>query len=55
MPENFRNIYKIARRAAGYTQEAAAEMMNLSVESLRAYETVAIGKVLILSPPFPPP
>lgn len=39
MPENFRNIYKIARRAAGYTQEAAAEMMNLSVESLRAYET----------------
>ena len=36
MPENFRNIYKIARRAAGYTQEAAAEMMNLSVESLRA-------------------
>ena len=39
MPENFRNIYKIARRTAGYTQEAAAEMMNLSVESLRAYET----------------
>ena len=39
MPENFRNIYKIAHRAAGYTQEAAAEMMNLSVESLRAYET----------------
>lgn len=39
MPENFRNIYKIARRAAGYTQEAAAEMMSLSVESLRAYET----------------
>lgn len=39
MPENFRNIYKIARRAAGYTQEAAAEMLNLSVNSLRAYET----------------
>lgn len=39
MPENFRNIYKIARRRAGYTQEAAAEMLNISVESLRAYET----------------
>lgn len=39
MPENFRNIYKIARRAAGYTQEAAAEMLNVSVNSLRAYET----------------
>jgi len=39
MPENFRNIYKIARRAAGYTQEAAAEMLNISVESIRAYET----------------
>lgn len=39
MSEISRNIYKTARRAAGYTQEAAAEMMNLSVESLRAYET----------------
>lgn len=39
MQNDTRNIYKIARRAAGYTQEAAAEMMNLSVESLRAYET----------------
>lgn len=39
MSESSRNIYKTARRAAGYTQEAAAEMMNLSVESLRAYET----------------
>jgi len=39
MPENFRNIYKTARRAAGYTQEAAAEMLNVSVESIRAYET----------------
>ena len=25
MPEDYSNIYKIARRAAGYTQEAAAE------------------------------
>ena len=39
MPGNDRNCYKIARRAAGLTQEAAAERLGLSVESLRAYET----------------
>ncbi len=39
MPEEYRNIYKNARRAAGFTQEAAAEMLGLSVESIRAYET----------------
>ncbi len=39
MSEECRNIYKRARRNAGYTQEAAAEMLNVSVESLRAYET----------------
>ena len=39
MPGNNRNCYKIARRAAGLTQEAAAERLGLSVESLRAYET----------------
>lgn len=39
MSEQCRNIYKRARRNAGYTQEAAAEMLNVSVESLRAYET----------------
>lgn len=39
MPEDCRNIYKRARNKAGYTQEAAAEMLNVSVESLRAYET----------------
>lgn len=39
MQNDTRNIYKRARRAAGYTQEAAAEMLNVSVESLRAYET----------------
>ena len=33
------NIYQTARRAAGLTQEAAAERLALSVESLRAYET----------------
>ena len=39
MPEEYRNIYKIARRAAGFTQEAAAERLGISVESIRAYET----------------
>lgn len=39
MPEECRNIYKIARRAAGFTQEAAAEQLGISVESVRAYET----------------
>lgn len=39
MPEEYRNIYKTARRAAGLTQEAAAEKLGVSVESLRAYET----------------
>lgn len=33
------NIYQTARKAAGLTQEAAAEWLALSVESLRAYET----------------
>ena len=39
MPGNNRNCYKTARSAAGLTQEAAAERLGLSVESLRAYET----------------
>lgn len=34
-----RNIYKTSRRAAGLTQEAAAERLGICVESLRAYET----------------
>ena len=34
-----RNIYKNARRAAGFTQESAAEQLGISVESVRAYET----------------
>ena len=33
------NIYQTARKAAGLTQEAAAERLALSVERLRAYET----------------
>ena len=39
MPEECRNIYKICRKAAGFTQEAAAERLGISVESMRAYET----------------
>lgn len=39
MPEECRNIYKKARRVAGLTQEAAAERLGISVESVRAYET----------------
>lgn len=39
MPEEYRNIYKTARKAAGLTQEAAAEQLGISVESVRAYET----------------
>ena len=38
MPEEYRNIYKTCRRAAGLTQESAAERLGISVESLRAYE-----------------
>lgn len=38
MPEEYRNIYKTSRKAAGFTQEAAAERLGISVESLRAYE-----------------
>ena len=36
MPEESMNIYKTARRAAGITQEAAAEQLGISVESVRA-------------------
>lgn len=38
MPDDCRNIYKTCRKAAGFTQEAAAERLGVSVESLRAYE-----------------
>lgn len=39
MQEEYQNIYKTARRAAGLTQEAAAERLGISPESIRAYET----------------
>lgn len=39
MSKVYQNIYKTARRAAGLTQEAAAEQIGVSVESIRSYET----------------
>lgn len=38
MLQQYRNIYQIARDSKGITQEKAAELINISVESLRAYE-----------------
>jgi transcriptional regulator with XRE-family HTH domain len=39
MQNDSRNIYQIARKIAGYTQERSAEMLYLSVESVRDYES----------------
>lgn len=39
MSPEYRNIYQIARESAGITQERAAELINVSVESVRAYES----------------
>lgn len=38
MPNERQNIYRIARKAAGLTQEKAAELLPISVRSLRDYE-----------------
>ncbi len=38
MSSEYRNIYQIARESAGFTQEKAAELLDISVESIRAYE-----------------
>lgn len=43
MPEEYMNIYKTARRNAGITQEAAAEQLGISVESVRAYQRACSG------------
>lgn len=32
------NIYKNARKSAGFTQEKASQLLNVSVDSLRDYE-----------------
>lgn len=39
MKDEYRNIYKSARQAAGLTQERWAEVLGISVESVRLYET----------------
>lgn len=39
MQEEYRNIYKTARKTAGLTQERWAEQLDISVESVRLYET----------------
>ena len=39
MQENYRNICKIARTTAGLTQERWAEVIDVSVESVRLYES----------------
>lgn len=38
MVEQYRNIYQIARETTGLTQEKASEHLEISVDSLRAYE-----------------
>jgi transcriptional regulator with XRE-family HTH domain len=39
MSQEYRNIYQIARESTGITQEKAAELIDVSVESIRAYES----------------
>lgn len=39
MSRVYQNIYKTTRQNAGLTQEAAAEWIGVSVESIRSYET----------------
>lgn len=38
MVQQYRNIYQIARESTGLTQERASEYLDISVDSLRAYE-----------------
>lgn len=38
MQKKSRSIYQVARLYAGYTQESSAELISVSVESMRAYE-----------------
>lgn len=38
MVKQYRNIYQIARESTGLTQEKASELLDISVDSLRAYE-----------------
>jgi transcriptional regulator with XRE-family HTH domain len=38
MVQEYRNIYQIARESTGLTQEKSSELLDISVDSLRAYE-----------------
>lgn len=38
MVQQYRNIYQIARESTGLTQEKSSEYLDISVDSLRAYE-----------------
>lgn len=38
MVQNYRNIYQIARESTSLTQEKSSELLDISVDSLRAYE-----------------
>ncbi len=38
MVQEYRNIYQIARESTGLTQERASELLDISVDSVRAYE-----------------
>ena len=38
MAQQYRNIYQIARESTGLTQEKDSEYLDISVDSLRAYE-----------------
>ncbi len=39
MQAKYENIYKMARQRTSYTQEVAAELLGVSVETVRSYET----------------
>ncbi len=39
MSQENRNIYQIARESSGLTQEKAAELIDISIESIRCYES----------------
>jgi len=39
MDKEYRNIYQIARESTGLTQNKASELIDISVESLRLYES----------------
>lgn len=38
MEQYYRNIYQIARECTSLTQEKSSELLDISVDSLRAYE-----------------